>query len=69
MDIKSYLVGGAGGSLSLFYQSQAENLNTETPAGDPIDLISEKFIPADAVMLITALNLDIELLLNGLMAQ
>ena len=44
-----------GGSLSLFYQSQAEKPSiTETPAGDPIDLISEKFIPADAVILIAA---------------
>ena len=38
-----------------FYQSQAEKPSiTETPAGDPIDLISQNFIPADAVMLIAA---------------
>ena len=51
------ILGGwsGGGSLSLFYQSQAENPSiTETPAGDPIDLISENFIPADGVMLIAA---------------
>ena len=51
------ILGGwsGGGSLSLFYQSQAEKPSiTETPAGDPIDLVSEKFIPADAVMLIAA---------------
>ena len=51
------VLGGwsGGGSLSLFYQSQAENPTiTETPAGDPIDLISENFIAADAVMLIAA---------------
>ena len=51
------VLGGwsGGGSLSLFYQSQAENPTiTQTPAGDPIDLISKNFIPADAVMLIAA---------------
>jgi pimeloyl-ACP methyl ester carboxylesterase len=36
-----------GGSLSLFYQSQAEKPSvTQTPAGDPIDLSG--LIPADA---------------------
>lgn len=40
-----------GGSLSLFYQSQAENPTiTETPAGDPIDLSAAGLIPADAVI-------------------
>ena len=51
------VLGGwsGGGSLSLFYQSQAEKPSiTETPAGDPIDLVSQNFIPADAVMLIAA---------------
>ena len=51
------ILGGwsGGGSLSLFYQSQAENPSiTETPAGDPIDLVSQKFIPADGLMLIAA---------------
>ena len=43
------ILGGwsGGGSLSLFYQSQAEKPSiTETPAGDPIDLLSQNFIPA-----------------------
>ena len=41
--------------MSLFYQSQAEKPSiTATPAGDLIDIVSEKFIPADAVMLIAA---------------
>ena len=51
------VLGGwsGGGSLSLFYQSQAEKPSiTATPAGDLIDIVSEKFIPADAVMLIAA---------------
>ena len=51
------ILGGwsGGGSLSLFYQSQAEKPSiTETPAGDLIDIVSEKFIPADAVILIAA---------------
>ncbi len=51
------ILGGwsGGGSLSLFYQSQAENPSiTETPAGDPIDLISQNFLPADGLMLIAA---------------
>ena len=51
------VLGGwsGGGSLSLFYQAEAENPSiTETPAGDPINLIDEKFIPADGIMLIAA---------------
>ena len=51
------VLGGwsGGGSLSLFYQSEAENPSiTETPAGDAINLIDEQFIPADGVMLIAA---------------
>ena len=51
------ILGGwsGGGSLSLFYQSQAENTTiSETPAGDPINLKAEKFIPADGIMLIAA---------------
>ncbi len=44
-----------GGSLSLFYQSQAENPTiTETPAGDPYDLTKKNLIPADGVMLLAA---------------
>ena len=51
------ILGGwsGGGSFSRLYQSQAEKPSiTETPAGDPIDLVSQNFIPADAVMLIAA---------------
>lgn len=44
-----------GGSLSLFYQSQAEQPSiTETPAGDPVDLTAQNFIAADGVMLLAA---------------
>lgn len=39
-----------GGSLSLFYQSQAENPTiTHTPAGDPYDLTAASLTPAEAV--------------------
>ena len=39
-----------GGSLSLFYQSQAENPTvTHTPAGDPVDIKGAKLIPANAM--------------------
>jgi hypothetical protein len=46
------LVGwSGGGSLSLFYQSQAERPSiTHSPAGDPVDLVAAKLIPADAVV-------------------
>jgi dienelactone hydrolase len=41
-----------GGSLSLFYQSQAETPTiTRTPAGDPVDLRAAGLIPADAMLL------------------
>jgi pimeloyl-ACP methyl ester carboxylesterase len=44
-----------GGSLSLFYQSQAENPTIEaTPAGDPVDLKGAGLVPADAVMQLAA---------------
>jgi pimeloyl-ACP methyl ester carboxylesterase len=40
-----------GGSLSLFYQSQAEKPSiTDTPAGDAVDLKGAKLIPADAMI-------------------
>jgi pimeloyl-ACP methyl ester carboxylesterase len=40
-----------GGSLALFYQSQAENVTiTETPAGDAVDVAGANLIRADAVM-------------------
>ena len=41
-----------GGSLSLFYQSQAERPTiTQTPAGDPIDIPGAKLIRGDAMLL------------------
>jgi pimeloyl-ACP methyl ester carboxylesterase len=44
-----------GGSLSLFYQSQAEKpAITATPYGDPPDLTQEALIPADAMLNIAA---------------
>lgn len=50
------LVGwSGGGSLSLFYQAQAEKTDiTKTPAGDPIDLPGEKLRPADGVIFVAA---------------
>ncbi len=44
-----------GGSLALFYQSQAEAPSiTVTPAGDPPDLTQAALPPADGVMLLAA---------------
>lgn len=44
-----------GGSLSMFYQSQAEKPTiTHTPAGDPYDLTTKNLIPADGIMLLAA---------------
>ncbi|WP_439607030.1 alpha/beta fold hydrolase [Hydrogenophaga sp.] len=41
-----------GGSLALYYQSQAENPTvTSTPAGDPIDLKAAALWPADGIVL------------------
>jgi pimeloyl-ACP methyl ester carboxylesterase len=50
------LVGwSGGGSLSLFYQAQAERTDiTHTPAGDEIDLAAEKLTPADGVIFVAA---------------
>jgi hypothetical protein len=50
------LVGwSGGGSLSLFYQAQAESADiTHTPAGDPVDLTAEKLLPADGVIFVAA---------------
>lgn len=51
------VLGGwsGGGSLSLFYQDQAENTTiTETPAGDPYDLTKKDLPPADGIMLLAA---------------
>ena len=49
---KIVLVGwSGGGSLSLFYPSQAENPSiTHTPAGDPVNVAGAGLIPADAVI-------------------
>lgn len=53
---KVVLVGwSGGGSLSLFYQAQAENPSvTHTPAGDPYDLTAAGLTRADAVVFIAA---------------
>ncbi|MDP1630604.1 MAG: alpha/beta hydrolase [Caulobacter sp.] len=51
------ILGGwsGGGSLSLFYQDQAEHPTiTETPAGDPVDLVGADLQPADGIMLLAA---------------
>lgn len=53
---KVILVGwSGGGSLSLFYQSQAETPTiTHTPAGDEYDLTAARLIPANGVIFIAA---------------
>lgn len=53
---KIILLGwSGGGSLSLFYQAEAENPSiTQTPAGDPVDLISAGLEKADGVVFIAA---------------
>ena len=53
---KVVLVGwSGGGSLSLFYQAQAEHPDiTRTPAGDPVDLTAAGLKPADGVIFIAA---------------
>lgn len=51
------VLGGwsGGGSLSLFYQDQAEHPTiTATPAGDPVDLVGANLQPADGIMLLAA---------------
>jgi len=51
------ILGGwsGGGSLSLFYQDQAERPSLKaTPAGDEVDLTAAGLISADAVMLLAA---------------
>jgi pimeloyl-ACP methyl ester carboxylesterase len=51
------VLGGwsGGGSLSLFYQAEAERPTlTATPAGDPPDLTRAELLPADGVMLLAA---------------
>ena len=53
---KVVLVGwSGGGSLSLFYQAQAERPSiTQTPAGDPYDLTQAGLQPADGIIFIAA---------------
>jgi pimeloyl-ACP methyl ester carboxylesterase len=53
---KVVLVGwSGGGSLSLFYQGQAEHPTiTHTPAGDPYDLTQARLSPADGIIFIAA---------------
>eukprot|EP01065_Artemidia_motanka_P006596 TRINITY_DN13232_c0_g1_i1.p2 TRINITY_DN13232_c0_g1~~TRINITY_DN13232_c0_g1_i1.p2 ORF type:complete len:449 (+),score=101.92 TRINITY_DN13232_c0_g1_i1:67-1413(+) len=53
---KVVLVGwSGGGSLSSFYQSQAESPTiTRTPAGDSVDLTKARLIPADALAIMAA---------------
>ena len=53
---KVVLVGwSGGGSLSLFYEAQAEQPSiTHTPAGDPYDLTQAKLPPADGIVFIAA---------------
>jgi pimeloyl-ACP methyl ester carboxylesterase len=53
---KVILVGwSGGGSLSLFYQSEAEDPTvTATPAGDPVDFAAADLSPADGVIFIAA---------------
>jgi len=51
------ILGGwsGGGSLTLFYQRQAEHATvTCTPAGDPPNLQEENLIPADGMLLLAA---------------
>ena len=50
------LVGwSGGGSLSLFYQAQAEEPTvSHTPGGDPVDLVQASLIPADGLIFIAA---------------
>lgn len=44
-----------GGSLSSFYQGQAEKPTiTQTPAGDKVDLVNAGLIPADGLMILAA---------------
>lgn len=53
---KVYLGGwSGGGSLSLFYQAEAQDPRVmHTPAGDPYDLTAANIIPADGVLLLAA---------------
>jgi len=57
MGYKNVILGGwsGGGSMALFYQAEAENPSVKaTPAGEPPDLTTRDFIPADGIMLVAA---------------
>ncbi len=57
LGFKRVVLGGwsGGGSLSLFYQEQAERPTiTSTPWGEPPDLTKAGLIPADGIMLLAA---------------
>src|SRR3546814_18939676 len=53
---KVVLVGwSGGGSLSLFYQAEAEQPSiTQTPAGDEVDLVGTGLSSADGIVFIAA---------------
>lgn len=54
---ETLILGGwsGGGSLSLFYQDQAENPTiTQTPAGDAYDLAGMRLLPVQGIMLLAA---------------
>jgi len=54
---EAVILGGwsGGGSLSMFYQDQAEHPTiTHTPAGDEADLVGANLQPADAILLLAA---------------
>ena len=54
---ESFILGGwsGGGSMSLFYQDQAEHPTiTHTPAGDAYDLTKMNLPPVDGIMLLAA---------------
>ncbi|PCJ70317.1 MAG: alpha/beta hydrolase [Rhodobiaceae bacterium] len=57
LGFKKVILAGwsGGGSLSMFYQSQAEKPTiTQTPAGDPVDVVGANLVPADAVLQLAA---------------
>lgn len=65
---KIVIVGwSGGGSLALFYQSQAETPTiTSTPAGDPVDIAGAGLIPADALIFQAAHISRAQLLLDSI---
>ncbi len=57
LGFEKVVLGGwsGGGSMSMFYQAEAENPTVKaTPAGDPPDLTTRNFIPADGMMMVAA---------------